>query len=339
MHYRLFGRSGLRVSELCLGTMTFGEESKWGTDKSESHKVFATFLEAGGNFVDTANYYMRGSSESMLGEFIAPFRDKVVVATKYSLTTDPTNPNAQGNHKKNMVQALHQSLKRLKTDYIDLYWIHAWDFSTPEEEVLRALDDLVRAGKILHIGISNAPAWVVARSNAIAELKSWTCFTGIQSQYNLLERSVERDLIPMAEALNIGVTAWSPLGMGILTGKYLENVATNSRFGINPRWGNEFMTPRSREIASAVVKVAKDLSKSPAQIALRWLMQKKGSIIPIVGAKNADQLTENLGAIHFELNFDFMRMLDEISKIELGYPNDFLQKESIRKILSSDVLR
>lgn len=339
MKYRLFGRSGLRVSELCLGTMTFGEEFNWGNNKSESHKVFNTFLEAGGNFLDTANYYTRGTSESILGEFIAPVRDKVVIATKYSLTTDPSNPNAQGNHKKNMVQSLNQSLKRLKTDYIDLYWIHAWDFSTPEDEVLRALDDLVRAGKILHIGISNAPAWVIARSNAIAELKNWTCFTGLQAEYNLLERSVERDLIPMAEALNIGITAWSPLGMGVLTGKYLEQTAAASRFGINPALGNEVITPRNQEIAKIVVLIAKELNRPAAQIALRWLIQKKGAVIPIVGAKTAEQLKENLSCIHFELTTNHMKMLDEISKIELGYPHDFLRKEGIRKLLHSDIVK
>lgn len=336
MKYRLFGRSGLRVSELCLGTMTFGEEFRWGNNKDESQKVFDTFLEAGGNFIDTANYYTKGTSERLLGEFIGKVRDKVILATKYSLSTDPTDPNAQGNHKKNMVQSLNHSLERLKTDYIDLFWIHAWDFSTPEEEVLRALDDLIHSGKILHIGISNAPAWVTAKANAVAELKNWTCFTGIQVEYNLLERSVERDLIPMAEAFNIGVTAWSPLGMGVLTGKYLEQKPEVSRFGINPVWGNQFITPHNQEIAKVVVQIAKELNRKPSQVALRWLMQKQGGIIPIVGAKNAQQLKENLGCLDFEVDAAHITQLDQASKIDLGYPHDFLKREGIQKILYGD---
>src|SRR5271165_6018997 len=220
MKYRLLGKSGLRVSEAALGTMTFGDERGWGSPKAEAQKIYETYREAGGNFIDTANFYTGGTSETFVGELIKGHRDSVVLATKYSSAAPGNDPNAAGNHRKNMMQALEASLKRLRTDYIDLYWVHIWDQITPVEEVMRGLDDLVRAGKVLYTGISDAPAWWVAQANTLAELRGWTPFIGLQIEYNLLERTVERELIPMAKALNIGVTAWSPLAGGVLTGKY-----------------------------------------------------------------------------------------------------------------------
>ena len=220
MKYRLLGNSGLRVSEAALGTMTFGDDWGWGAAKDEARKVYDAFREAGGNFIDTANLYTNGTSESFLGEFIQGHRQSLVMATKYSLATPGTDPNAAGNQRKNMVQAVEASLKRLQTDYIDLYWVHMWDQMTPVEEVMRALDDLVRAGKVLYTGISDAPAWWIAQANTLAHLRGWSPFIGLQIEYSLIERTVERELIPMAEALNIGVTAWSPLAGGVLTGKY-----------------------------------------------------------------------------------------------------------------------
>ena len=220
MKYRLFGKSGLRVSEAALGTMTFGQERGWGAPKDESRKVYDAFREAGGNFIDTANIYTDGTSESFLGEFLEGHRDSVVLATKYSNAAPGNDPNAAGNHRKSMMQAVEASLKRLRTDYIDLYWVHIWDAITPVEEVMRGLDDLVRQGKVLYVGISDVPAWWIAQANTLADLRGWSRFIGLQIPYNLIERTVERELIPMAKALDIGVTAWSPLSNGVLTGKY-----------------------------------------------------------------------------------------------------------------------
>ena len=216
MNYRLLGKSGLRVSEFCLGTMTFGEDWGWGSSKDEAKKIYNAFREAGGNFVDTANIYTNGTSESFLGEFLKGHRESVVLATKFTNAAPGTDPNAAGNHRKNMVQAVEASLKRLQTDYIDLYWVHIWDQITPVEEVMRALDDLVRQGKVLYIGISDAPAWWIAQANTLATLRGWSPFVGLQIEYSLIERTVERELIPMAKALDLGVTAWSPLSGGWL---------------------------------------------------------------------------------------------------------------------------
>src|SRR6202041_3532645 len=220
MRYRLLGKSGLRVSELCLGTMTFGEDWGWGASKDESRKVYDAFLEAGGKFIDTANVYTNGTSERFLGEFIRGDRQSVVLATKYSNAAPGNDPNAAGNHRKSMMQALEASLKRLQTDYIDLYWVHIWDGITPTEEVMRGLDDIVRQGKVLYVGISDAPAWWVAQANTLAELRGRTRFIGLQIEYSLIERTVERELIPMAKAFNLGLVAWSPLAGGLLSGKY-----------------------------------------------------------------------------------------------------------------------
>ncbi|MGL5880379.1 MAG: aldo/keto reductase, partial [Xenococcaceae cyanobacterium] len=219
MRYKLLGNSGLRVSELCLGTMTFGEDWGWGGSYEESRKMFDAFAAAGGNFLDTANLYTNGTSEKYVGEFVAGDRHKWVIATKYSLNTGNGEINAGGNHRKNMVQAVEASLQRLNMEYIDLLWLHAWDFTTPVEEVMRSFDDLVRMGKVLYIGVSDTPAWIISQANTLANLRGWTPFIGLQIEYSLKERTPERDLLPMAQALGIGVTAWSPLGAGVLTGK------------------------------------------------------------------------------------------------------------------------
>jgi aryl-alcohol dehydrogenase-like predicted oxidoreductase len=223
MQYKLLGKSGLRVSELCLGTMTFGEDWGWGSSKEESQRIYDVFREVGGNFIDTANVYTNGTSEKFLGEFIADQRDTVVLATKYTNGFGDKNPNGSGNQRKNMVQSVEASLKRLNTDYIDVLWLHIWDFMTPAEEVMRAFDDLVRAGKVLYIGVSDAPAWVVSQCNTLAELRGWTQFIGLQIEYSLIQRTPERELLPMARTLDIGVTAWSPLASGWLTGKYTKD--------------------------------------------------------------------------------------------------------------------
>ena len=282
MKYHLLGKSGLRVSELCLGAMTFGEEWGWGASKEVCHKIFNAYVDAGGNFIDTANNYTGGTSEKYIGEFITGDRDRFVLATKYTSNTRRGDPNAGGNQRKNMTQSLEASLKRLNTDYIDLYWVHAWDPLTPLEETIRALDDMVKAGKILYIGISNAPAWIVSQANTLANLIGWTEFTGLQIQYSLVERTPERELLPMASALDIGVTAWSPLGGGVLTGKYnknnkeqerkqQQNTSSNSRWRVQNDLANSFLNNRNMLIAQEVIKIANEMERAVAQVALNWV--------------------------------------------------------------------
>lgn len=334
MRYKLLGKSGLRVSELCLGGMTFGED--WGSmlpgaSKEESKKIFDLFVSKGGNFIDTANVYQNGTSEKYVGEFISSEREKFVLATKYTLTTNPDDPNASGNHRKNLVQSIDASLKRLNTHYIDLLWVHIWDPMTPIEEVMRSLDDLTRSGKILYVGISDVPAWVVSHANAIAELRGWSHFVAIQIMYNLIERSVERELLPMSSALDIGVTVWSPLGGGVLSGKYSkQNSNEKKRFNSNNPMSASFVNERNLSIAKEVQTIADEINKTPSQIALNWVRQQqqkhKGAIIPIIGARTEAQIKDDLGCLDFELTSDQLKRLDEKSKIELGFPYDFMSE-------------
>ena len=333
MRYKLLGKSGLRVSELCLGGMTFGED--WGSmlpgaSKDEAKKIFDLFVSKGGNFIDTANVYQNGTSEKYVGEFISSERERFVVATKYTLTTNPDDPNASGNHRKNLVQSVDASLKRLNTHYIDLLWVHIWDPMTPIEEVMRSLDDLIRSGKILYIGISDVPAWVVSNANAIADLRSWSSFIGLQIMYNLIERSAERELLPMARALDIGVTVWSPLGGGVLSGKYnKQNTEEQKRFNDNNPMSASFVNERNISIATEVQTIAKEITKTPSQVALNWIRQQqkdKAVIIPIVGARTEVQVKDNLGCLDFELTREQLKRLDEKSKIQLGFPHDFMSE-------------
>lgn len=328
MNYKILGKSGLRISELALGTMTFGEEWGWGSDKEESKKVFDAYANAGGNFIDTANRYTEGTSEKFVGEFIASDRDHFVVATKYTLHTRRGDPNFSGNHRKNMMQSLDESLKRLKTDFIDLYWLHAWDYTTPEEEVLRALDDMVRAGKILYIGISDTPAWIVSRMNTIAELRGWSQFVALQIKYSLLERTVERELLPMARKLDLAVTPWAVIGGGILSGKYNKNKNEEGRAQLHKSIKEDHL-----KIAEEVIKIADEAGCSPSQVAINWVRQQPGVIIPIVGAKTESQLRDNIDCMQFNLNEEQLNKLNEKSKIDLGFPHNFLGSENIRDIV------
>ncbi len=333
MQYKILGKSGLRVSELCLGTMTFGEDWGWGSSKDVSRKVFDAFVDKGGNFLDTANMYTQGTSETYLGEFIAGKREKFVLATKYTLNTDPKDPNANGNHRKNLVQALNRSLKRLKTDYVDLYYLHAWDNMTPIEEVLRAFDDMVRAGKVLYCGISDTPAWVVSRAQTIAELRGWSPFISLQLEYSLLERTIESEFVPMAIELEMAIAAWSPLAMGVLSGKYLGKSSQEGRLQKDETWKQHYFNDRNQKIVQEVVNVAKEIGKTPSQVALCWLRQRPGVVIPIIGAKSVDQLKDNLGCCDFELTWDQISRLDEVSKVDLGFPHEFLRSEQMRPIM------
>ncbi|HEV8329236.1 MAG TPA: aldo/keto reductase [Nitrospiraceae bacterium] len=331
MRYRLLGNSGLRVSEAALGTMTFGEDWGWGSAQDEARKVYDAFREVGGNFIDTANMYTNGTSESLLGEFMKGHRQSVVMATKYTNAAPGTDPNAAGNQRKNMVQAVEASLKRLKTDYIDLYWVHIWDQITPVEEVMRGLEDLVRGGKVLYIGISDAPAWWIAQANTLAHLRGWAPFIGLQIEYSLIERTIERELLPMAKALNLGLTAWSPLANGVLTGKYHGHGSSEPG-----RMSSDMMKPflpeqqRTDRIVAAVKTVSDELGRSMAQVALAWLRYRPVPVIPILGARKLSQLQDNLASFDLTLSADQLQTLDDASRIELGFPHDFYAKELVR---------
>jgi aryl-alcohol dehydrogenase-like predicted oxidoreductase len=333
MRYRLLGNSGLRVSEAALGTMTFGEDWGWGTAKDEARKVYDAFREAGGNFIDTANIYTNGTSETHLGEFLQGHRQSVVLATKYSNSFPGTDPNAAGNHRKNMVQAVEASLKRLKTDYIDLYWLHIWDQITPVEEVMRALDDLVRQGKVLYVGVSDAPAWWIAQANTLAQLRGWTPFVGLQIEYSLIERTVERELIPMAEALKVGVTAWSPLAGGVLSGKY-HGHGSSEAGRLNSDMMKDFKPEQQRadRVVAAVKKVSDETGRSLAQVALAWLRYRPVPVIPILGARKLHQLQDNLASLDLQLSPDQVKTLDDASQIDLGFPYSMYARDFVRAI-------
>jgi aryl-alcohol dehydrogenase-like predicted oxidoreductase len=334
MNYQLLGRSGLRVSDLSLGAMTFGEDWGWGTAKEEARKIYDAYREAGGNFIDTANVYTQGSSESFVGEFVSGHREEIVLATKYSNAAPGNDANAGGNQRKNMIQAVEASLKRLNTDYIDLYWLHIWDQMTPAEEVMRAFDDLVRAGKVLYVGISDAPAWVVAKSNTLAELRGWTRYVGLQIEYSLLERTVERELIPMAKDQGISVLAWSPLASGMLTGKYLPENAPDSDARLNQEMMKGFVADNEtrQNVVRTVVALAKELGVTPAQIALAWLRHRPVPVIPIIGARRLTQLHDNIASLEVSFTPEQLARLDEVSAVSLGFPNELFANPMVRTL-------
>lgn len=332
MRYKLLGKTGLRVSELSLGTMTFGEEWGWGASHAESKAIFDAYAQAGGNFIDTANRYTEGTSERLLGEFIAGDRDHFVVATKYSLQDRKGDPNFSGNHRKNMMRSIETSLKRLATDHIDLFYLHAWDGLTPIEEILRGIDDLVRAGKVLYAGISDTPAWVVSQANTIADLRGWTRFNALQIEHSLLQRTVERDLLPMAKELDIAVTAWAALAGGALTGKYLDANDEAKRL----TEGSTRLNDRSRAITQTVVDIARGLGCSPAHVAINWVRQKNQVVIPVIGARNVRQIEDSLACLATPLPADAIAQLNAASAIEMGFPHDFLVGPAVNSLLYSD---
>ncbi len=333
MRYRLLGASGLRVSELCLGTMTFMDGLSWGTPRTERRAVFDAFLEVGGNFIDTSGSY--GTSEEMLGEFMGADRARLVVGTRYGGSPPLNDPNSAGSHRKSLVRSVEGSLRRLRTDYIDLLWVSAWDFMTPVEEIMRALDDAVRAGKVLYVGICNAPAWFVARANTLAELRGWTPFVALQILYNVLEREADRELIPMARSLDLVVTAWTPLASGFLTGKYRPGAAGEAAPGAGPRRLDDRSAARfvnrgdrNSYIAEEVSRIAEETGATAAQVALNWLRQR--GVIPIFGARTAAQVEENAGCLGVPLSDEDLGRLDRLSRIPLGFPHDFLATGAVR---------
>ncbi|GAA0443170.1 aldo/keto reductase [Streptomyces olivaceiscleroticus] len=340
MRYTLFGRTGLRVSELSLGTMTFGEEWGWGATEDTSRRLLDAYADAGGNFIDTANNYTDGSAERIVGGLLAGRRDRFVLASKYTCATRKGDVNAGGSHRKNLVQSVEASLERLRTDRLDILWVHARDNFTPVEEVMRALDDIVRAGKVLYVGVSDWPAWEIAQANTLAELRGWTAFAGSQLRYNLLERAPERELLPQARAFDLAVLAWAPLAAGKLTGKYHRG--ESGRLDSHD-WGNradhngEGETDHNEEaVVSAVLDIAEQGGWSPAQVALAWLRQRPGTIIPIIGATKESQLRDNLAAVDVALDADAVTRLDEASAVPLGFPHQFLREPGITETVYGD---
>ncbi len=329
MDYKLLGRTGIKVSELCLGTMTFGTDWGWGSEKDEAQKVYETFVERGGNFFDTANIYTKGTSEKWLGEFIGKERENMVIASKYSLT-ETEKVNQAGNSRKNMMQSIDASLKRLETDYIDLYYVHAWDGTLAPEELMRNLEYLLVSGKILSIGISDTPAWIVSKCNTIAEQRGWTPFSAYQVEYCLTEHSADREILPCTKGFDMTFCGFGPLAAGLLSGKYLKESDEPKRMTVrkSPR-----LSEKNLAISAQLLELCKSWGHSPTAVAIRWAMQKFEKSSPIFGARSQKQAIENLKAIDFKLTMEQMNQLDAICTIDTNNPNDFLKLERIQEIL------
>jgi aryl-alcohol dehydrogenase-like predicted oxidoreductase len=331
--YTTLGRSGLRVSPFSLGTMTFGTEWGWGAEESVSRSLFDRYIEQGGNFIDTADGYTGGKSEELVGKFISEraLRDRVVLATKFTFNAEPGNPNAGGNGRKNIYRALHGSLRRLKTDYIDLYWLHAWDTVTPVEEVISTLSDLVREGKIRHYGFSDTPAWYVARAQTLAEKEGKERLIALQLEYSLVERNIEREHIPAAQELGLGICPWSPLASGFLTGKYKlqgKNGSGDGRLQKTKDSGNPTLlrfNEKNWEILDVLLAVSKEIGRPPAQVALNWVVTQPGITSTILGASKLTQLDDNLRAIEFSIPAELRRQLDNASAPASIHPYMFFE--------------
>jgi aryl-alcohol dehydrogenase-like predicted oxidoreductase len=320
MPYQLFGCTGLRVSKFFLGAMTFGEHGGVGAPPEECRRMVDAYADAGGNVIDTAINYRGGASEEILGEVLNGRRDRFVLATKFTVSRDPSDANAAGSHRKNLRLSLETSLRRLKTDYLDIYWVHIHDRHTPMEETLRALDDAVRAGKVLYIGVSDTPAWLVARAQVLAEWRGWTAFAGLQVPYSLLQRDIERELLPMAEAFGLSVAAWSPLAGGILSGKF--TIGNAPAGGTRVAAGS--ISEHDLDVARAVDAIAVEIGTTSAAVALAWTMSRSPSIHPIIGARTLTQLNDNLGTVGLALPPEAVSRLEETAPFTVGFPNDFI---------------
>ncbi|WP_122587423.1 aldo/keto reductase [Pseudomonas viridiflava] len=338
-HYRLLGRSGMRVSPMALGTMTFGSNWGWGAEADQARQIFDAYVDKGGNFIDTAVNYTNGESERILGQFLKGKRERLVVSTKYTMARDPGNPNSGGNHRLNLMRSVETSLRQLDTDRIELLYLHAWDFTTSADEVMRALDDLVRAGKVLYLGICNTPAWKVAELQTLALLRGWSPLVALQIEYSLVERSVEHELIPMAEAMGLGVLPWSPLGGGILSGKYsrddLQQVSeagvSTTRKGVISSSGH--MTERSLEIASVVGDIAKDIGVAASQVALAWTLMNPAVVAPVLGARTLAQALDNLAALDLQLDGEQVARLDQVSAPAPIFPERFVSRPMVQQLI------
>ena len=323
--YVTLGRSGLRVSPLCLGAMTFGEDWGWGTSVEDSQKILDRYIERGGNFIDTANMYTKGHSEKIIGDHIGRHgnrRNRVVIATKFCGNLYRNDPNGGGAGRKAIMQQCEESLRRLQTDYIDLYWMHVWDRNTPIDETLRALQDLVSSGKVRYVGVSDTPAWKVAQAQVLAELEGWTPFVGLQIEYSLLERTVEGELLPMARELGLGVTPWSPLKSGVLSGKFRRGAEKTSDRG---DWANMWLTESTFKVVDILVEAGEKLDSSPARVALNWVQTRPGVTSTIIGARRMDQLEDNLACLDIELPADILQRLDEATTPTLPFPIPFVE--------------
>jgi aryl-alcohol dehydrogenase-like predicted oxidoreductase len=321
-HYVTLGRSGLRVSPLCLGAMTFGEDLGWGSTVEESQKIIDRYVELGGNFIDTANFYTKSHSEKILGDHVGRHparRDRLVLATKFSGNLYPGDPNGGGSGRKSIVAACEQSLRRLQTDYIDLYWLHNWDVHTPIEETMAALDDLVRAGKVRYLGVSDTPAWKVAEANVIARFRGWSQFIGLQIEYSLLERSVEQELVPMARELGLGITPWSPLKSGALSGKYTRKNAGQQRAD-RGMFLEPYLTESTYALVDELEAIARSKDSSVARVALAWVQAQPGVTSTIIGARRLAQLEDNVQALDVRLTTDELAKLDARTKPTFGFP-------------------
>ena len=314
----------MRLSEVALGTMTFGEDWGWGASPEISGKMLDLFDDAGGNVIDTADVYTNGSSETILGELLTGRRDRFVLATKFTNQTDPRDPNSAGNHRKKIVASIEASLRRLQTDHIDLYWVHARDVLTGVDELMRALDDQVRLGKILYPAVSDWAAWEIAGANTAARLRDWSPFTAIQLRYNLLDRSPERELLPMADAFDLPAFAWGPLAEGRLTGKYLDGHSGRATEAARPYTSNG-----SDDIVREVIAIADEIGSSPAQVAISWVRQQPGPVIPLIAARTEEQFRDNLAAVDVHLGQQHLDRLDGLSRPTLGFPADVMREASV----------
>ncbi len=330
--YHLLGRSGLRVSPLCLGAMTFGEDWGWGAPEPTVGKLIDRYLEAGGNFIDTADGYTGGHSEEIIGRYLeaAKNRDRVVLATKFTFNTHPGDPNAGGNGRKNVMRALEGSLRRLRTEYVDLYWLHAWDMLTPVEEVMATVDALVRSGKVRYFGLSDVPAWYLARAQTIAELRGSERVTALQLEYSLAERSIEREHVPAALELGMGICPWSPLASGLLTGKYKPakgGVKGSGRLATAGGARFSRASERTWRIVEELLAVAAELGRPAAQVALNWVTRRPGVASTIVGATTPAQLEDNLASLEFAIPRELAARLEAASRPEPAFPYNFFSDE------------
>jgi aryl-alcohol dehydrogenase-like predicted oxidoreductase len=323
MRYKVFGEhSGLRVSELVLGTGMFGTRWGYGAAPDEARRIFDGYIEAGGNFLDTSDSYQFGESETLLGEFIKPIRDDLVIGTKYTQGADPKGGlSVTGNSRKAMVRSLEHSLKRLATDRIDICWVHMPDAVTPIDEIARGFEDLVRGGKILYAGVSDFPAWRTSAASILADMRGWAPIVAQQIEYSLVQRTPERELIPMAAALGLATVAWSPLGGGMLTGKYRKG-ETGRQTGFGGRLFHPEDTPQKTAIVDTLEAVANENGSNPGRVAIAWVSAK--GAIPIIGPRTRVQLDDNLATTELSLSENQIHRLDQASAITLGFPHDML---------------
>ena len=325
-HYVTLGRSGLRVSPFCLGAMKFGEDLGWGSSVADSEKILDRYIELGGNFIDTANLYTKGHSEKIIGDHIGRHkkrRDRLVIATKFSANLEPGDPNGGGSSRKSIIAACEESLRRLQTDYIDLYWLHNWDKHTPIEETMRTLQDLVQSGKVRYLGVSDTPAWKTTQAQLIAQFRGWAPFVGLQIEYSLLERTVEGELIPMALELGMGVTPWSPLKSGMLSGKYTRANAATVKADSRP-WASGFLGEQTYVVIDALQRIAGQLDTTVARVALAWVQGRPGVASTIIGARTLAQLNDNVQALEVKLTAEQTAELDKLTTPTLNFPAPFL---------------